>query len=187
MRPQKVLDNDMYSALTKVFREKGYEGASLNEISDATGLKKASLYHRFPEGKKQMAEAVFNYIDKWVEIKIFGALINNTLTPDQRLNESINNIKELYNGGEDSCIFRTLSMKVGLELFGSRIKNGMEQWIHHFKELGLAFGQSKEVAKSNAVQNLIDIQGSLIVSEGLKDLTIFENTLKTIKNRYNKE
>ena len=60
------------------------------------------------------------------------------------------------------------------------------EWIHHFKELGLAFGQSKEEAKSNAIQNLIDIQGSLIVSEGLKDLTIFENTLKTIKNRYNK-
>lgn len=187
MRPQKVLDNDIYSALTKVFREKGFEGASLNEIADATGLKKASLYHRFPEGKKQMAEAVFNYIDEWVEIKIFGALINNTLTPDQRLNESINNIKELYNYGEASCIFRTLSMKVGLELFGNRIKNGMEQWIHHFKELGLAFGQSNEKAKSNAVQNLIDIQGSLIVSEGLKDLSVFENTLRIIKNRYSKE
>ncbi len=187
MRPQKVLDNDMYSALTKVFREKGYEGASLNEIADATGLKKASLYHRFPEGKKQMAEAVFNYIDEWVETKIFKTLNNKMLIPVQRLNESINNIKELYNGGDESCIFRTLSMKVGVELFGDRIKNGMEQWIDHFKELGLAFGQSKEEAKNNAVQNLIDIQGSLIVSEGLKDLNIFENTLQIIKNRYSKE
>lgn len=187
MRPQKVLDKDIYSALTKVFRAKGFEGASLNEIADATGLKKASLYHRFPEGKTQMAEAVFNYTDEWVEKNIFGALINETLTPTQRLDKSVNCIKQLYNGGDESCIFRSLSMKVGLELFGSRIKNGMEQWIHHFKELGIAFGQSEEEANNNAIQNLIDIQGSLIVSEGLKDLSVFENTLQIIKNRYSKE
>lgn len=40
MRPQKILDADMISGLTKVFRDKGYEGASLNDLAEVTGLKK---------------------------------------------------------------------------------------------------------------------------------------------------
>ncbi|RZL16088.1 MAG: TetR/AcrR family transcriptional regulator, partial [Pedobacter sp.] len=34
MRPQKILDTDMISGLTKVFRDKGYEGASLNDLAE---------------------------------------------------------------------------------------------------------------------------------------------------------
>lgn len=184
MRPQKVLDNEVFSALTKVFRAKGFEGASLKEIADATGLKKASLYHRFPDGKKQMAEAVFSYLDEWVQQNIFQTLKNTNLSPIERLDKSLFYINELYNNGAESCVFRTLSMKAGMELFGDLITNGMKQWIHHFEILGLAFGKSELEAKQIAVQNLIDIQGSLIVSEGLKDLDVFKNALQQIKNRY---
>ena len=56
MRPQKTLDEDVLAGLTEVFQSKGYEAASLQDLARATGLKKASLYHRFPGGKKQMAE-----------------------------------------------------------------------------------------------------------------------------------
>lgn len=40
MRPQKILDTDMISGLTKVFRDKGYEGTSLIDLAEVTGLKK---------------------------------------------------------------------------------------------------------------------------------------------------
>ena len=184
MRPQKVLDQDVLTALTRVFRAKGFEGASLTEIAGETGLKKASLYHRFPEGKKQMAEAVFNHIDAWVEQNIFKPLVDTNLTPQERLDLSIINIRSLYKGGRESCIFRSLSMKLGIELFGNQIQVGMKLWIEHFRQLGIAFGQSKSQAKRNAVLNLVEIQGSLIVSEGLQDLEIFEQTMNRIRDRY---
>ena len=187
MRPQKVLDQEVLSALNKVFRAKGFEGASLKEIAEETGLKKASLYHRFPNGKKQMAEAVLDHIGEWIDKNIFKVLADQKLTPSERLNKALENIGILYNGGSESCIFRSLSMEVGIKMFGAQIKSGMELWINYFKDLGLAFGQSDSEAQLNAVQNLIDIQGSLIVTEGLSDLSIFNNTLKSIENRYNKE
>lgn len=37
--------------LVKTFRQSGYEGTTLSQISQATGLGKASLYHHFPNGK----------------------------------------------------------------------------------------------------------------------------------------
>lgn len=184
MRPQKVLNHEVFTALTKVFRAKGFEGASLNEIARQTGLKKASLYHRFPDGKKQMAETVFDHIDEWVENNIFKAISDNDLSPKQRLNLGLEKIRILYNGGNEACIFRTMSMQVGIELFGNRIQNGMNQWISHFKDLALAFGHNKAKSQMIALNNLIDIQGSLIVAEGLQDVDVFEKTLKRIRNRY---
>ena len=52
MRPQKVQDTEMLQGLMAVLRSRGYDGASLKELSDSTGLKKASLYHRFPERRE---------------------------------------------------------------------------------------------------------------------------------------
>ena len=40
--------SDVLPLLAEVFREHGYEGASLSLISKATGLGKGSLYHFFP-------------------------------------------------------------------------------------------------------------------------------------------
>ena len=60
MASPKVHDEKLIERLTSVFRIYGYEGASLSRIAEATGLQRASLYHRFPGGKEEMAEAVLN-------------------------------------------------------------------------------------------------------------------------------
>ena len=57
--------SDVLPLLAEVFREHGYEGASLSLISKATGLGKGSLYHFFPGGKEEMAVAVLAEIDGW--------------------------------------------------------------------------------------------------------------------------
>ena len=49
---------DVIPLLAEVFREHGYEGASLALISEATGLGKGSLYNFFPDGKEEMAACV---------------------------------------------------------------------------------------------------------------------------------
>lgn len=40
-----------------LFRQKGYDGVGVSEILAAADLPKGSLYHHFPEGKCQLAEA----------------------------------------------------------------------------------------------------------------------------------
>lgn len=184
MRPQKVSDAEILASLTKVFRSKGYEGASIKELSEATGLKKASLYHRFPGGKQEMAGAVLSHIDEWVENNVFKALTDEEVSPSRRLKNGIAQIKKLYNGGEEACIFRALSMKAGLELFDKQIQIGMKQWIVAFHRVGLALRFSQSKAKKLAIQTLIDLQGSLIVTKGLDDVKVFERSLNKVKNRY---
>ncbi|MEO0971892.1 MAG: helix-turn-helix domain-containing protein, partial [Pseudomonadota bacterium] len=57
-RPASINDDDLLDRLSSVFREVGYEEASMALLASASGLKKASLYHRFPGGKEQMAREV---------------------------------------------------------------------------------------------------------------------------------
>ncbi|WP_420572136.1 TetR/AcrR family transcriptional regulator [Kordia sp.] len=184
MRPQKVLDNDILIGLTKVFRSNGYEGASLKELAEATGLKKASLYHRFPNGKQEMAEAVFSYISTWVKEHIFQPLQNEQHTAELRLKNGLDGIRKLYDNGNEVCIFRALSMQTGLELFEQQINNGMTQWIDAFTEIGIVLGFTPTEASQHALQTLIEVQGSLIVTKGMDTISVFENTIKRIENRY---
>ncbi|WP_010516937.1 TetR/AcrR family transcriptional regulator [Croceivirga radicis] len=184
MRPQKVLDKEMLEGLTKVFREKGYEGASLTDLAQATGLNKASLYHRFPKGKQGMAEAVLSNVHDWVQGNVFSILQDTTLPPDRRLKDGLNQISILYSGGEETCIFRALSMQVGLDLFAEQINDGMQLWLTNFTKVGLAFNFEKDVAYQHALQTLVAIQGGLVLARIMNDSNIFKQSLQNIENRY---
>ena len=59
---QKFSENEALNTLTGLFRDRGYDGTSLSLIMKATGLVKASLYHRFRGGKEEMAETVMDWV-----------------------------------------------------------------------------------------------------------------------------
>lgn len=56
-----------------LFRRKGYAGVGLTEILTAACLPKGSLYHHFPGGKQQLAEAATRWAGARVERMIDAA------------------------------------------------------------------------------------------------------------------
>ncbi|MCO4321624.1 TetR/AcrR family transcriptional regulator [Aliidiomarina quisquiliarum] len=51
----------LIEAASRLFKLRGYCGVGLNDIIEASGVPKGSLYHYFPEGKEQLAtEAIHN-------------------------------------------------------------------------------------------------------------------------------
>ncbi|MFL0093331.1 TetR/AcrR family transcriptional regulator [Tenacibaculum maritimum] len=184
MRPQKVEDLQVLKGFISVFRAKGYEGASLNELAAASGLKKASLYHRFPGGKKEMALAVLNYIEEWIEKNIYGVLVDSTKLEKERIEMVVKNINDLYSGGVESCMFRSLSLDLGIALFDKEIKRGTELWIKGFLIFGMEIGMPKYSAAELASQSYIDIQGSLVLSKSIGTTVPFLKALKKIEKAY---
>lgn len=187
MRPQKIEDHDLIIGVMSVIRDKGYEGASLSDLAKASGLQKASLYHRFPGGKKEITQAVLKYIDKWIDSNIINIIQDKNLTPKQRLISVLDDIKVIYENGDKACIIKAVSTNTGLELFDNELKSNMNKWITGFKELALAFKFNETKAEAMGSQVLMSIQGSLIVSKGLKSNIYFLKTLDHIKNMYLKE
>jgi len=187
MRPQKVNDSQLITGLMKVLRSKGYDGASLNELAKATGLQKASLYHRFPKGKKEIAMSVLNYVKEWIHKNILQLLENDGIPAKERLNKVIKNIDALYANGKTTCLLRALAMDAGIELFGKEIKENMELWLRGFTALGLAFGLEEKTAQAKALQVLVNVQGSLVVSRGLSSTHPFIETMEIVKNMYSEK
>lgn len=60
--------------LLRLFRQYGYDGATLSKISEATGLGKASLYHHFPGGKDEMVEVVLDSLECWLDQNVVSTL-----------------------------------------------------------------------------------------------------------------
>ena len=73
-RPKAVDDPALIARLTGVFRADGYDGASLTALAGAAGLKKASLYHRFPGGKAQMAQEALADAFDWFAAHVIAPL-----------------------------------------------------------------------------------------------------------------
>lgn len=184
MRPQKVDDQQLLTGFMSVFRTKGYDGASLNELADATGLQKASLYHRYPGGKKDIALAVLAFVNQWINKNIAEVLSNKTLNPETRLSLVLENINQLYDSGNSICILRSLSMSNSLDLFRPELKLAMNHWIESFYRLGTEIGMTESNSREKAIQMLIKIQGSLVVSKTMEDTGIFKNTLKEVEGMY---
>lgn len=184
MRPQKVQDIDMLTGFLSVFRSKGYDGASMNDLAMAAGLKKGSLYHRFPRGKQEMIKAALEHMEDWTFQNIHSVLLNKNIEPEKRLSTALTNIKSFYDNGKSVCIYATLSMDNVIVLFGDTIKRGVTQWIKSFKEIGMAFKLNEADAEEKAQQTFIDIQGSLVLSKTTGSLSSFTKALKNIELRY---
>lgn len=176
----KVSDNELMMGFLDVFRKCGYEGASLEELASASGLKKSSLYHRFPGGKKQMAEEVLVFTSKWVGTNITGVLKGEG-DPKVRLKTALKNINEFYAGGKNACVLRTLSMSMGLSLFAQPISSAFDNLIEGFIKLAKDFGHAPKDAAKLAEDTVIGIQGGLIVSKGTGNLNIFKRILVDIE------
>jgi len=184
MRPQKIDDIKLLEGLMTTFRTKGYNGASLNDLANSSGLQKASLYHRFPGGKKDIGLAVLNFIEVWKEQNIVAVINNKDLKPDERLSTILKNISSIYENGECSCVMKAMSMGDGLELFGDELKFGAGIWLKTLTQLGLDFGFEQKIAEGKAMQTLVKIQGSLIVSKNLNNTQPFTMALNEIELLY---
>lgn len=186
MRPQKVDDIKLLEGLMSVLRNKGYDGASLNDLASASGLQKASLYHRYPGGKKDIALAVLDFVGEWMGRNIVEVLSNESALPSERLELALKNITLIYDSGQSSCIMRALSMDSGLELFAEELKEGMDKWLNSFTKLGVDFGLDEKEAQAQAMRVLVQIQGSLVVSKALQTTEPFEKTIEEVELMYTK-
>ncbi len=163
MPTTKVEAKDVIDRLTEVFRAVGYDGATLSKLSEATGLQRASLYHRFPGGKKEMAEAVLSRAGTWFQRNILDPLTGPG-TPQERLERMSAKLDEFYSRGNSSCLLDTLSFGDGRDIFESHIKESFSGWIESIARLvAEATGCSKTTARQRAEDAVLPlpVRGSL--------------------------
>ncbi|RZM79717.1 TetR/AcrR family transcriptional regulator [Leptolyngbya iicbica] len=166
-------------SLFSLFRQYGYDGATLSKISEATGLGKASLYHHFPGGKDEMVQSVLGYAGEWVQTNVL-ALLAGDGSPEVRLQKMCDRIDELYAGGTQPCVLAILQSGTGRDLFHDSVKASVEQWIAAIAVVVVEAGIDPMVARQRAEDALIAIQGSLVVSQALDDPALFQRVMQAL-------
>jgi AcrR family transcriptional regulator len=171
---------EILDRLASVFRDKGYDGASLAEISVATGLGKASLYHHFPGGKEDMARQVLDYLAAQLEKTLFEPL-RAPRAPARKLEALIDGLTAFYENGTKACLLERMCATVDATRFRRAVGRLFAAWIDAIEKLCLEAGVPRSLARSRAEDFVIRTEGALVVCAGTADVTFFARTLKELK------
>lgn len=165
--------------LMSVFRQYGYEGASITRFSEATGLKRASLYHYFPNGKEEMAGAVLDYITQGLKEQLLAPL-HSKLPPIDRIRAMNRNVDAFYQQGQRDCMLALLSIGEAHELFQGQVQQALNLWIDSLATVLVDAGITPVTARQRAEDGIAQIQGAIVLTRGLNSTTTFERVLQQI-------
>ena len=174
-RPQTVPDDELFDRLAQVFRVAGFDGASLGALAEGARLRRASLYHRFPEGKVQMAEAVMG----WVRDHFARALEPMTSDPDLAagIAESARRISEIYADGLLPCVLDTLTLSGAPDSIRASAADITTAWIDAMAAAARRGGAGATAAQRAAEDAFVRIEGSLVLARLRGDSTAFRRAI----------
>ncbi|SFN72255.1 transcriptional regulator, TetR family [Mesorhizobium sp. NFR06] len=174
--------DQLLAIIAEVFREHGYEGASLALIGAATGLGKGSLYHFFPSGKEEMARAVIDNIDGWFEDNVFAPLHDNP-DPQAGIEHMVAATDSYFRSGRRVCLIGAFALDQSRDLFASQIRDYFGRWVAHLADALARAGHRPAEAGELAEETVAAIQGALTLARAADDLDVFSRTLRRLRMR----
>lgn len=179
MAAAQVSKDEIVDRLFMVFRDHGFEGASLADLSRATGLGKSSLYHHFPDGKEQMVEAVLEKARAVVDNEILGA----AQAPGPlkgRIRKIIATLDQIYAGGTMPCVLGQLSSaRIGANARQSLLE-AFTRWIEAIEALARESGMSPAKARYFAEDWVARVQGALVLQSASGDAGPYKRTMHAL-------
>jgi TetR/AcrR family transcriptional regulator, transcriptional repressor for nem operon len=153
-----------------IFNQKGYEGAALSDLMEATGLEKGGIYRHF-DSKQQLAAEAFDYA--WnvaLDTRFEGTqAISNTV---DRLKQIVRNFWERSDGlvaGGCPLLNTAIDSDDGNPRLRDKARRGLDSWLDRLRSIvdeGQRRGEIRSDVDSSEVATLIvsTLEGSLMVS-----------------------
>ena len=170
--------SEIVTDLSRVFRAHGFDGATLTKLVEETGLERASLYHHFPNGKADMAEAVLLQALLDLEADVINFLKEEG-DAKAKLKRMFNAVEAFYNNGNDVCFITIFSLGHQSKNIDEMMSGAIRTWLKYLEK---TLADSKvDDPKKSAQQLLSTIQGGLILARTLNDPSVFRNSLKPLR------
>ncbi len=171
--------DEIIDRLFTVFRDRGFEGASIADLSRATGLGKSSLYHHFPEGKEQMAKAVLERATAMIDREILNAA-RSSGTLKARIRRIVSALDQFYAGGRTPCVLGQLATaRIGTEARGG-LHLAFTHWIEAIEALARENGMPPAKARHFAEDWIARVQGALILQAANGDTGPYRRAMSTL-------
>jgi len=174
--------SEVVAQLGEVFRTYGYEGASLARITEGTGMGKGSMYHFFPGGKEEMAEAVLANIDDWFRDQVFQPLRS---CEDAKLGveRMFHAVGDYFASGRRVCLVGVFALGYERDRFAERVQAYFVEWVEALAVALTRGGKPKSEAHALAEEAVGGIQGALVLSRASSQPEIFTRALQRLQQR----
>ena len=167
--------------IAEAFRDLGYEGASLGEITRRTGLGKGSLYNFFPGGKEQMAAEVLASVDLWFVENVFLPLERDA--PAEALARMGRAVDAYFRSGGRVCLVGAFALEETRDRFARAIASYFARWIAALSDCLQRASAPPPAAAAAAEEAVLAIQGALVLARALDDPAVFARSLASQMQR----
>ena len=167
-----------------VFKTKGYNGTSMNDLAKANGLLKGSMYHYIESKESLMLEVLTALKDHYV-LRVFSKAFEESLEPYERLKELAMRAEEIFvfEEGGDFLVNIGLETKNSVPAFGEVIKEFFQEWIRTMQHL-YSFTLDETEAKEKAEVIVAEIEGSVLMMKLLGDVNYLHRTNERLLREY---
>jgi len=167
-------DRRIMSVLVETFRGSGYAGASMRELSAATGLTSSSLYHRFADGKAAMGCAAVAHAGTQFDAEVLGPLRSND-TPAEQLSASAAGLRAFYAGGSLACLLAVFALSDAPDEVRESVRLTFAAWREALTATLAKAGSGDPAAE--AEDRIAAIQGALILSKAGHGTAAFDRAV----------
>lgn len=171
--------SQLLAQIGQVFSNRGYDGATLVHLADATGLSKATLYHHFPGGKQEMAATLVR--DAISRLQQLAFQHFHTLPTEQAWPAFLQGFREYVQGGRSNCI---LAVFVHQNTAHEDIADLMQQihrqfadWHGVLADALAAAGAKPKRARREAHEVMSRLYGALMIAKLHNDAALFDKTI----------
>ena len=154
----------MVRSAASLIRSRGVSATSLSDVLADSGAPRGSIYHHFPEGKRQLAEDAI----EWTSERVLAHLRAGTpSSPAKVLERFIDMWRKVVvtSGGTAGCVVAGVAIDTlteEAELMG-RVRAAFRSWAAVLAEQLVAAGLPARRARPIALATLAAMEGALIL------------------------
>ncbi len=164
MRPLKVSRDELLQRCANTFKRLGYHGTTMEALSTACGLTKASFYHHYPN-KEALLRDVLGWTHERLKQSLFSIAFDESLAPQERLTRMGRKAKRLFQDDSIGCLMGVVAVDASygkVELM-EPIRRFLDDWAAAFAKL-YCIGRSQEDAQNLARQLVADFEGAILLA-----------------------
>jgi TetR/AcrR family transcriptional repressor of nem operon len=168
----------------QLFRDQGYHATSMNDIGEACGLLKGSIYHYF-SSKEDLMKAVIVYLHEYYRHNAFRHAINPELGARQKLSMLASFYQELFYGQDGGCLMANIAMETNgvVPAFNEPIRLFFEEWISAMEAI-YREELSPDQAASLARETVEAVEGATMMMRVFNNRDYLQQALDRLHAKY---
>ena len=172
------------AATNELFRRGGYNGTSLRQVTDAAGAPTGSLYHFFPRGKAELAEAVITETGASY-LELFELIAAAAADPGAAVGDFFDGAAETLEQSDyiDVCPIGTVAREVANT--NDRLRGAADRvfssWIESLGKHLETAGLTTTEATALATTVVAALEGSFVLARTRRDADVLRHTGQHIR------